>query len=81
MYEAELQNYSFPSNSYAVFGYDSAWVLASALEKTVMQLKEKNMSLDNFSYKSASIRQELRSVLLRTNLTGISVRMALFMFL
>ena len=58
MYEAELQNYSFPNNSYAVFGYDSAWVLASALEKTVMQLKEKNMSLDNFSYKSASIRKE-----------------------
>ena len=81
MYEAELQNYSFPNNFYAVFGYDSAWVLASALEKTVMQLKEKNMSLDNFSYKSASIRQELRSVLLRTNLNGISVRMTLFMFL
>lgn len=74
MYEAELQNYSFPNNSYAVFGYDAAWVLASALEKTVMQLKEKNMSHDNFSYKNADIKKELRSVLLRTNLNGISVR-------
>ena len=46
-----------------------------------MQLKEKNMSLDNFSYKSANIKQELHSVLSRTNLNGISVRMALFMFL
>jgi len=81
MYEAELQSHFFPNNSYAVFGYDAAWVLASALEKTVMQLKEKNMSLDNFSYKNADITQELRSVLLRTNLNGISVRMALFMFL
>lgn len=70
MYEAELQNYSFPNNSYAVFGYDAAWVLASALEKTVMQLKEKN----NFSYKNVDIKKELRSVLLRTNLNGISVR-------
>ena len=81
MYEAELQNYSFPNNCYAVFGYDSAWVLASALEKTVMQLKEKNMSLDNFSYKNANIAQELSSVLLRTNLSGISVCMGLFMLL
>ena len=74
MYEAELQNYYFPNNSYAVFGYDAAWVLASALEKTVMQLKEKNMSLDNSSYKNVDIKKELRSVLLRTNLNGISVR-------
>ena len=81
MYETELQSYSFTNNSYAVFGYDAAWVLASALEKTVMQLKEKNMSLGDFSYKNANITQELRSLLLRTNLSGISVRMALFMFL
>lgn len=73
MYETELQNYPYSSNHYAVFGYDAAWVLASALDKAETQLKEKNMTFNSFSYKNAEFAQILSKVLLHTSTNGISV--------
>lgn len=73
MYKEELKHYPYSSNGYAPLGYDATWVLALALDKTVTQLKEKNKSIDSFSYKDAEFAQDMSKMLLQITTKGITV--------
>ena len=73
MYKAELTHYPYSPNGYAALGYDAVWVLASALDKTLTQMKEKNKSVNSFSYKDSEFARDLAKMLLHTATKGITV--------
>ena len=73
MYKAELTHYPYSPNGYAALGYDAVWVLASALDKTLTQMKENNKSVDSFSYKDSEFARDLAKMLLHTTTKGITV--------
>ena len=73
MYKAELTHYPYSTNGYAALGYDATWVLALALDKTLSQMKEKNKSVDSFSYKDIEFAQDLSKMLLHITTKGITV--------
>ena len=73
MYTAELKHYPYSANGYAPLGYDAAWVLALALNKTMTHLNKNNKSVDNFSYEDAEFAQLLSRTLLNISTYGITV--------
>ena len=73
MYKAELQHHPYSHNGYAPLGYDATWVLALALDKTLTQWKEKNKSVDSFSYKDVKFARDMSKILLNLTTNGITV--------
>lgn len=73
MYKEELQQYPYSHNGYAPLGYDATWALALALDKTLTQWKEKNKSVDSFSYKDVKFAQDMSKILLNITTNGITV--------
>ncbi|CAH3111185.1 unnamed protein product [Pocillopora meandrina] len=72
MYTTELKHYPYSANGYAPLGYDAAWVLALALNKTMTHLNKNNKSVDNFSYEDAEFAQLLSRTLLNISTYGIT---------
>ena len=63
-------------NSYAPYGYDSMWVIAYALNRSISQLEAMNMSLSQFSYTTNSdnvIASVIKRMVLNTSINGMSV--------
>lgn len=57
----------------APLAYDAIWALSFALDKTIVALKRKGKSLEDFDYSDADIKDAILSNLNKTNFEGVSV--------